>query len=150
MGSIVVVEDDDRKRAAVRALVSVEMPFEDVYVADSFRSGIVVIESVRPELVVLDMSIPTFRRSSGPSRDRAFGGWDIVDEMQRRRIRSDVIFVTQFRVLADGDVVFRMSDIAKQVRQSIGTRFHGVVRYEESSSAWRENLQDLLRVYKGL
>jgi len=56
------------------------------------------------DLLVLDMSIPTFDTPdpSGANRHRPFGGKDILQELKRIQKKIPVVVMTQYSVFGEG------------------------------------------------
>lgn len=85
--SVVVVDDEREALAGMRALVARDPDVEVVGEASDGRAAIALLESTRPDLVLLDIQMP------------GANGFDVLRALGDRH-RPDVIFVTAFQVHA--------------------------------------------------
>ena len=85
--SVAVVDDEAEALAGMRALLAHDPDVEVVGEAADGRAAIALLESARPDLVLLDIQMP------GPN------GFDVLRALGDRH-RPDVIFVTAFQVHA--------------------------------------------------
>src|SRR4051812_46162759 len=102
--TVLVVDDDDHKRDVLVALVKEKVPFANVDEAKSYQHGMRSIEERHPDLIVLDMHMPTYvvsERETG-GRPKVLAGREIIREIQRKRIKTRVVVVTQFETFGEG------------------------------------------------
>ena len=96
---VLLIEDDENKRGQLISFLKEEIADVVVGVAASYHSGLRGVLDRSSDLVLLDMTIPTFdigvEESGG--RSQLYGGREILGkQMDRLDIRIPVIVVTQF------------------------------------------------------
>jgi CheY-like chemotaxis protein len=142
---VAIIEDDVNKRSQIRDLVVATLPAK-VLEARSFNSGRKIILLERPDIVLLDMSMPTFDVSQADKggRHRAFGGRDVLDEITRRGCTSKVIIVTQFDIFGDGSDRKTLDELKNELEQAYPQSYVGAVYYHPALSSWQRELSQLL------
>lgn len=140
-----LIEDDGFKRERVRAAVHDIVPNADICEARSAKSAFNLLSRGNPELVILDMSLPTFDIGPGESggRPQGFGGIEVLREMDRREVLAPVVIVTQYEVF--GEERLGIAELAKKLRAEHGDRFVDLVYYDAASGQWREAFENALR-----
>jgi CheY-like chemotaxis protein len=138
---ILLVEDDEDKRQLIADYITQQIPCELVE-ARSFQSGLKAIRSFSFELILLDMTMPTFdinppKESGG--RSQSFGGEMLLAELVRREIKSKVIVVTQFDLFGKGDEEITLVDLDSRLSVQFDGIYLGAVPYRISDTSW-ENL----------
>src|SRR5438045_3994271 len=95
---ILIVDDSEYKIESLQSLLTETLIAPEVKVAKSFQGGIKAMEEFQPELVLLDMTLPTSERADGhlEGRTRLFGGRELLAEMEFSGLTPKVIIVTQF------------------------------------------------------
>ncbi len=101
---ILIVEDDENKRNQITTLITESFSFINLAVAKSLQSGLRSIINDKPDLVILDMTMPTF--DIGVDEDggrlQPYAGREILRQMDRRNILVPVIVLTQFDRFGEG------------------------------------------------
>ncbi|CAN5682524.1 response regulator transcription factor [soil metagenome] len=144
--NVLIVDDTEWKLEEIRALVSSAFPEFNLLSSDSYQAAIPRILDDSPELILLDMSIPTYSDAHGSAdRFRPFGGRDILWEMKRRKIESKVIIVTQFEYFPEDDNLTKRSDLMREISHLFRQWVVGDVVYGSLTSDWRA---DLIRLIK--
>jgi CheY-like chemotaxis protein len=140
-----LVEDDGFKRDKLRAVLRELFPESDIEEARSAKSAFNLLGNGLPNLVVLDMSLPTF--DIGPTepggRPQGFGGVEVLREMERRDITAPVVVVTQYAFFGEERV--NLGELTRQLREEHGERFVELVYYESASEEWKVSFQDAIR-----
>src|SRR4051812_42581245 len=95
---ILLVEDEAPKRDNIRSLLSQMALLEGVQEARSVGSAIRALRSGSFDLILLDMSLPTFDIVAGESggRPQGFGGVEVLRYMDRFQVTTPAIVVTAF------------------------------------------------------
>ncbi|QDT44621.1 hypothetical protein Pan241w_47340 [Gimesia alba] len=86
----VIIEDDENKRKQLVNFVKELLPSSEITERRSYQSGLKEILGSTPDLVLLDMSMPTFDvtpKDKG-GRTRAYAGRDILEEIDRRLLEG--------------------------------------------------------------
>lgn len=143
---ILFVEDNDHKRGRIIDFISHSFPSAEVDEAYSFTSGWQKIESSFFDLVLLDMTLPTYDRSSAESggRVRIFGGKEIARKIFRNKIKTRVAFITQFNSFSDKGYSYNFDELYKEMATDLNDTFRGMIFYNSSVSAWRDELAKVI------
>ena len=144
---VLIVEDEDPKRAnIVSALDELDIPY-DLIEARSVLSAINSLRTTTPELILLDMSLPTFdiapREAGG--RPQGFGGVEVLRYIERFGLSVPVIVVTAYEAFSQGGKQIGLNDLGEQLLRSHGAVFSGLIYYNSVYEKWREDLHKLVR-----
>ncbi|MFA0312935.1 hypothetical protein BH581_02010 [Vibrio splendidus] len=144
---ICIIEDSQQKLDKIISLVNLRFPKEDIKTFGSYQSGLKYIKSNHPELVILDMTLPTFDRIAGKreGRMRPFGGVDIMRKMQLKGIKSKVIVITQFSTFNDGDNKVDFSDLVLNCQKEFNSIFIGGVKFSHSTDHWQNDFDSIIK-----
>ncbi|MBG6110988.1 CheY-like chemotaxis protein [Flavobacterium sp. CG_9.10] len=138
---ILLVEDDEDKREQLINFIIDKFEF-DFKEARSYQSGLKMIKEEHFDLILLDMTMPTFDITPTESggRSQPFGGELLLYEMLRREIDSKVIVVTQFDVFGKGDEEITIKDLDLKLSELFKFIYLGIVQYNISYTGWKDNL----------
>lgn len=147
---ILIIEDDHNKLDRLRGLVSQELTHAEVKEARAYQKGLRLLRDWRPDLLLLDMSMPTYEVGTGEQggRPRSFGGRQILHEMRRRKIGARVIIVTQFDVFGDGPEQKTLSQLKLELATEFRGLYVGAVYYDPAASDWGDDLRRMLNKAK--
>lgn len=137
---ILLVEDDEDKREQLLTFLEINFNFI-VDEVRSFQSALKAIQQENYELIMLDMTIPTFDVSPTEHGGRAqpFGGEMLLYEMRRRDIKSKVIVVTQFDIFGKDEEETSLADLDLRLAKTFPNNYLGAVQYSIKYTSW-ENL----------
>jgi len=145
---ILLVEDNILKREKVINFINDSFENIEITSAGSYNTGLALALKNRFDLIILDMSLPTFEKteSNRGGRFRVFGGREIAQRLKRANKLTNFVILTGYKDFIDdvekvtieqvSDSLFGMSDF-----------FLGVILYESSSSKWKS---DVLSAIKGI
>ena len=145
--NVLLVEDDQFKAKRLEQTIEKLVPGVAIQRANSVRSSTQALESgVRLNLVILDMSLPTFdvgpRESGG--RPQGFGGREVMRFMLNNELHVPVIVVTQFERFGEADREIDLPTLAQSLKAEFPDLFRGMVYYDSTSERWRTDLTELL------
>ena len=143
---VLVVEDDENKRQQlVRHLLGL-CAATDVVQKRSYQSGLRGIVAGGFDRILMDMSMPTYDKSENESggRFRPFAGREIMEQMDRRGLRTPVIVVTQFETFGEGESRMSIRELEAGLRHNYPEVFHGIVYYNPALKNWSDVLTGLL------
>jgi CheY-like chemotaxis protein len=142
---VLLVEDDEDKREQLREFLSSELSAE-VTEARSRQSGIHALLKDSFDLIVLDMSMPTFdiTPTEDGGRPQAYAGRDILHQMDRYAITTKVVVVTQFDRFGQSEDEITLLELDKQLEGAFPDNYLGAVYYNVSYAGWQESLRTLL------
>jgi len=88
--------------------------------AHSMQSGLRALLKQTPDLVLLDMNLPTYDITSEESGGRlqAFAGREILRQLARRNIFVPVVVVTQFDYLGEGRNRIALGELDQELSES--------------------------------
>jgi CheY-like chemotaxis protein len=142
MKDILLVEDDEDKRKQLVEFINLKI-HSNVTEARSFQSGLKAIKSKSFDLILLDMTMPTFNINppkEGGGRSQPFGGEMLLAEMVRRGVVTPVIVVTQFDLFGKGDEEVTLTDLDARLQEQFPKNYLGAVPYRISLTSWEDAL----------
>jgi DNA-binding NarL/FixJ family response regulator len=144
---VVIVEDDENKSKQLRQLIEKWYAEAEVRECRSYQSGLRLLLNEPADLVLLDMSMPTYDLlpGKGGGRIRGFGGRDILAELSRRGKSCRVLVVTQFESFGEGEDTKSLEELTDDLQRDYSDSFFGVIHYDAAQSAWREQLESMVR-----
>lgn len=144
---VLIVEDDPNKRRQLRQAVEATAQGVAVREATSYRSGMVALAEWCPDIVLLDMTLPTFDVTATDSggRTRIFGGRDVLLEMQRNGLKARVFLVTQFESFGEGSKRRTLKELGEELASTFPDVFRGTIYYHPAQSDWKVEVDRALR-----
>jgi DNA-binding NarL/FixJ family response regulator len=146
---ILIIEDDLNKIEQLAAHVRATIPDAVMEQSRSYRSGLKQAIEGRPDLIVLDMTLPTYDIGGidgfNSGRTRAFAGREILAQLSRRGVESAVIVVTQFDRFGEGANAMTLNELNREMQTRFAKNYVGTVSYQPSESGWRGEFSALLR-----
>jgi|ERR1035437_2725371 DNA-binding NarL/FixJ family response regulator len=141
--NILLIEDDEIKRQSVLTAIARESPTAKIVTAHSVRKAIDTLSSETFDLVVADMSLPTFdieiRERGGTPRP--FGGIEVFEHLERIESPVPVLVVTSYPVLSDGKKSLSVKDLQQQLRRDFPNNFAGIIYFDSAYSDWERDIQ---------
>lgn len=150
--TVLIVEDSESKRISIEAVLEREFPGVIIKRALSVRSAIDNLEVSVPEMVIADMSLPTFdieTRERGGT-PRPFGGIEVFETLDRNDITVPVLVVTSYPEISDGKQSMGLRELSGKLKAEFPNSFVGVVYFDSAYSEWeREITSYFSEVLKG-
>jgi DNA-binding NarL/FixJ family response regulator len=141
---VLLVEDDRNKERQLAEVVQAVLPEATLLDRRSYQSGLKEALLSRPEVILLDMSIPTFdvdpNAGETGGRTRPYGGRDLLKEIARRKLATSVVIVTQYDVFGDGLDLMTLEELKIGLAQQFPHHYVATVFYQTAQSSWREEL----------
>lgn len=144
---ILLVEDEapkcDHIQDFLRGL-AVEMV---ITVARSVNAALDNLEIETPDLLLLDMSLPTFdvgdREAGG--RPQGFGGIEVLRHMSMAGIECPTIVITGYEVFPkEAGKTVDLSQISNELATEFPNMFKGILHYNSTYDEWKTALQQAL------
>lgn len=143
---ILLIEDDENKRLQLTQFLHQELPEVEVREERSLQSGLRHIRRNAPDLILLDMTLPTY--DAGPDESggqtHIFGGRELLRQMDRFEINVPVIVVTQFETFGKGPQAVGLSKLDQELRTEHGVVYKGSVYYHAAIHGWEHELKSLI------
>jgi CheY-like chemotaxis protein len=150
--NILVVEDDENKRAQLSQFLRRSFPQASGLEARSLQSGLRQIRERLPDLILLDMTLPNydagFDEPGGQTLN--FGGIEFLRQMDRFDIAVPVIVVTQFETFGKGSTEIGLIELDRKLQAEHGSVYRGSVYYHAAIHGWEEKLEMMIKSVFGV
>ncbi|MGI8510378.1 MAG: response regulator [Gemmatimonadaceae bacterium] len=142
---VLIVEDDDGKRRALATYLSTVLPGAVTREASTFREALDAVGAVPPDLVLLDMTIPSLPPGTS-DRDHTlvYGGRDVLRQLRRLAVRAYVVVVTQYESFDAGPESASLADLNEQLREVYPEFYCGAVSFSYLYDSWKEDLTRMI------
>jgi CheY-like chemotaxis protein len=143
---VLIVEDDQNKLRQLVNFIKEKYPNTELSEKRSYQSGLREISNVTYNLLILDMSMPTFEitpKESG-GRPRAFAGKEVLSQMTRRHINVPVIIVTQFETFGDGENKKSLEELRNELEELRDPKYKGTIYYSAGQDSWKTELSSYI------
>ena len=139
---LLLVEDDEIKRTQLVSFIAEFLPQFKIEIAKSYQSGIKAIIDNDYRLIILDMTMPTFDIGIDEygGRPQAYAGREILQQMDRREIKSPVIVVTQFDRFGEGKDKLTLAELEEQLFNAHPNIYKGAIYYNTAVDSWKNQL----------
>lgn len=143
---ILLVEDEDPKRLHVCRLIEAVSGEIEVVVAKSVNSALDALEDRIPDLLLLDMSLPTFDVGDGESggRPQGFGGKEILWHMSFAGVACPTVVITGYEALPREDGKVPISQLQTELAAEFPDLFKGILHYNSTFDEWKVELTRFL------
>jgi CheY-like chemotaxis protein len=147
MKNVLIVEDDENKRLQLIQLINEISPEINIRIAKSFHSGLQIIVDENHDLILLDMTMPTYDigQNEDGGRPQHYAGREILRQMARRRILTPVVVVTQFDVFGEDTDAMTRDQLDLQLHKDYPQTYIGTVYYNAAMSEWKHALKQIIR-----
>ncbi len=141
------MEDEESKRQQITDLLKDQFPDSVLSEARSLNSGLRQVASGTFDLVILDMTMPTFDIAfeEEGGRPQAYGGRELLRHMKRRGVSTPVIVLTQFDRFGKEPDQRSIDELDLELRRDHQPNYLGAIRYNIALDTWRD---ELLRAIK--
>lgn len=147
--NIYIIEDNNLKATSISDFFNQEFHgILNISIFSSFQSGLRAIEKFHPNLIILDMTLPTFDRkpNAREGRMRPLGGYDLMHKMVHKSIASDVIVVTQLETFGEGEEEISFLEITERCKNDFQEFFLGSVYFDQGGINWQPLLKSLVDI----
>ncbi|MDO6528066.1 hypothetical protein Q4519_20530 [Motilimonas sp. 1_MG-2023] len=147
MYKVLIVEDEEPKYVHIKNHIQQILPIVVVSHAKSVTSAVDRLEDNIPDLLVLDMSLPTFDISEEESggRPQGFGGIEVLREMQIENWRCPTIVITGYSAFQrDGVQRVSLDELSTELMKEFPDFLKGVLHFNSSFSEWQVELEKII------
>lgn len=150
MTRILLVEDEDPKLRHLLGRLHDELPEATIDVCRSVNSATGYLEEVTPDLVILDMSLPTFdvSKTEGGGRPQGFGGVEVLRHIAFNELRCKVIVITGYEAFPKGDGQVNLADLETELANEFSSTIAAVLRFNSVYELWKIELHQALTVLR--
>lgn len=140
---ILLVEDEAPKRTHIEHFLKSLSSGITVTVAQSVTSALDNLEKRLPDLLLLDMSLPTFdvgERESG-GRPQGFGGIEVLRHMTMDGTNCPTIVITGYEAfLREAGKPVDLSQLRSELEKEFPKCLKGVLHYNSTYDEWKIEL----------
>lgn len=146
---ILIVEDDEDKRDQIGTFVSKELS-DNWKIAKSLQSGLRAIIAEPFDLILLDMSMTMYDITPPEQggRPQSYAGKEILMQMVRRGITSNVIVITQFDIFDPLGDELTLKQLDDALMKQFPGLYLGAIHFSVKYDGWSEKLLKLLKINK--
>jgi CheY-like chemotaxis protein len=137
---ILVIEDNYLKREKIISYLN-GRGIHGISEAASYNSGLTAAYENKFDLLIVDMSMPTFDRneSTQGGRFRALAGKEIVSKLSRSGILPPFVIVTGYKDFSVESQSLSIDQI-HDLLSTLGEAYMGCIVFESSDNLWQEKL----------
>jgi DNA-binding NarL/FixJ family response regulator len=148
ISNIIVIEDDFKKKEDIRNFLSSDLGVKNITIKESYQSGLRALIKNEYDLLLLDMSIPTWDKSidePGGSFEK-FGGFKILKEISRKKRPVNTILITMFDDFGESDTSITLSQLNDLLKKEFPEIYKGAVYYNTREDKWKNDLTDFISI----
>jgi len=144
---VLLVEDEDPKRNNILRTLERIVPAASITEARSVTSALRRLRKEVFDLLLLDMSLPSFDVGPGETggRPQGFGGIELLRSMDRHQLVLPVIVITAYEAFPSGKTQINLDTLRQQLASAHPRIFRGLVFYNSVFSSWSDELTFLIR-----
>lgn len=146
---IILIEDDKKKIEDIKWFLQDSFNYSELVIKESYQSGLRELNKNDYDLLLLDMSIPTWDKTidePGGNFEK-FGGYKILKEITRKKKIVDTILITMFDDFGESDTSITISQLDSLLNQEFKSFYKGVVYYNTREDKWKTTLNSLIEKY---
>ncbi|MGG4675706.1 hypothetical protein ACLPIF_21025 [Providencia sp. Me1] len=144
---ILLVEDIEYKREKVLSLL--KSISEDIFidVAKSFISAVNAATCETYDLIILDMSLPTYDKGPNENggRFRVYGGKDIVRKLMKIKEKPVIVVLTQHTTFGEIGEQKNTDTLSQELSTLIGEQFIGIIKYDSTKPQWKDTIKKIVQ-----
>lgn len=140
--TVLIIEDSESKLNSIQGVLERELSCVSIRKALSVRSAIDSVLAILPDLIIADMSLPTFdieARERGGT-PRPFGGIEVFETLERNEIVVPVVVVTSYPAITEGDHSIGLTELSKRLKDDFPENFLGTVYFDSAYSNWEQEI----------
>lgn len=144
--NVLLVEDDEFKASDIMKALGEILPLTEICRAVSVTSALRRITTEEFDLLVLDMSLPTFDMSGpgGGGSPQGQGGLDVLRLARRVSADPAVVIVTQYPDIEVDGKDIPLIAAPKVLRSRFNSNVVSCIHYEFDGDSWRAPLKESL------
>jgi CheY-like chemotaxis protein len=142
-----LVEDEAPKRKHIEDLLTQLVPTAKITTARSVNSALEILETCGIDMLLLDMSLPTFdvdEREKG-GRPQGFGGTEILRFMIMAEINCPAVIITGYEgFIREGGATVDLAGLRAELIDEFGGLLRAVLHYNSTFDEWKTVLATTL------
>ena len=143
---ILIIEDDPNKAGQLMKFLEDKLSSINIKLKKSYKSGLKELLRDDYDLILLDMSMPTFDITIEESGGKPlpFAGKEILRQMKRRNVTIPAIIVTQFESFGEAEKKITLDKLKNELSQEFSRIYIGTIYYNPAGSDWQNLLLNLI------
>ncbi|MCV0437435.1 MAG: response regulator [Hydrogenophaga sp.] len=144
---ILIVEDDSYKYSKVRAFLQDLIAQSEFIHKDSVHGAVLYLRSEKPDLVILDMSLPSHSLVAGQGSPVSMpaGGIEVIMELKLLgKTDIHIVVLTQYPNVEIEDEYYSIPQSQELIRELYGMERIEVIYYDNESADWSVKLRGAL------
>lgn len=146
--NILVVEDEAPKRKHIESFIKSHNSGDSFEItrAESVSSALDIIDTSLPDLIILDMSLPTYEISDQESggRPQGFGGLEVLRYLKMSEFEVPTLVITGYEAFMRENGVVELSEIADELFSEFGGLLEDVLYFSSAYSEWKDKTTKIL------
>jgi CheY-like chemotaxis protein len=144
--NILLVEDEAPKQERILSFLREHWPDSSVRTARSVRSAVDQLTSDELDLVLLDVSLPTFDVGPNESggRPQNFGGVEVLRYMDLYEKPIPTILITAYEAFSKDGKPIDHEALDHELREQHPNSYRGLIYYNSLFTEWRTFLEDII------
>lgn len=142
MTKILIVDDDDFKINNIKDVLNEVNANYIIDVEKSLNYGLRRIRKETFDIILLDMSMPTFNIKDSKDFD-SYGGKSFLQEMNRKKVGIPVVVITQYDLFGEGSSQKTADNLDEEFKKSF-SNYKGMVKYSSIQNEWKTSLKESL------
>lgn len=141
---VLLVEDEGPKRAHIRAFLNDNFLHMEVIEARSLTSALDALDENSFDLILLDMSLPTFDvcEGEGGGRPHGFGGIEVLRHLEMSGLLIETIVVTGYEAFPGEDgVIIDIETMRSRLKDEFPVMLRDVVHFNSGLEQWKNVLK---------
>lgn len=148
MVAVLIVEDDEHKIVDLKRELLDVRPDVIVRAERSVRAGVIAVTSQEFDLLILDLSLPTFdetaRNSGGLGQPQ--GGLEVLRMLRMRDLRPPIIIVSQYYQVQFGSTYVATEKATSRIAADLNAHVVATILYKLQTDAWVDKFRKAVEV----
>lgn len=144
--NILLIEDEVTKRNHIDSFLRKFDEHIDILHAKSVNSAFDALDNLLPDLLILDMSLPTFDMtdSDNGGRPQGFGGKEVMRYMSMEKYNCPVIILTGYESFPTKESLVDLSQLENELRKEFPEFLLDVLHFSSVYDIWKDELTKIL------
>lgn len=144
---VLLVEDEGPKRQHIQQFCEEVFPELTVDWTGSVRGATDFLTKTTPDLILLDMSLPTFQIGAKEKggRPQGTGGIEVIRFIDMMDLRIPIVVVTAYPAISIEGRQHTLEEIDLILKTDHQLNYCGLVYFNSVYSTWRSDLEALLK-----
>lgn len=150
LDAVLLVEDEAHKvNDLIGRLRAHGVADSAVCTVSSVRDAVLQVMSRTFDLIVLDMALPTFTKSSAAGGSggiaQPVGGIEVLRALKSKGERCPIVIVTQYPEVLINGVSVRLNHLPKVIARHYQQNLLGAILYAYKQPGWQQDFDHLIR-----